>query len=122
VSIARLRRADNRLASEAHHAKAKPTGIGLASKLDTIRARGIHMKNGKPLSQSSNVVQFSKDQIAMLEELRLRADECQQCTGQGCDMPVMLKVHQDRMRDVALILDILHDAGYQCELAKDTMH
>jgi hypothetical protein len=80
-------------------------------------------KYGRPQGPSSNMVQFSKDQITMRDELRLRADECyQECTGQGCDMSVMLKVHQDRMRDVALILDILHDAGYQCELAKDTMH
>jgi hypothetical protein len=30
--------------------------------------------------------------------------------------------YQDGMRDVALIMDVLRDAGYHCELAKDTMH
>jgi hypothetical protein len=30
--------------------------------------------------------------------------------------------YQDRMRQVGLIMDILRDAGYPCELAKDTMH
>jgi hypothetical protein len=30
--------------------------------------------------------------------------------------------YQDRMRDVALIMDILRDAGYRCELANDTVH
>ena len=30
--------------------------------------------------------------------------------------------YQDRMRHVARIMDILRDAGYPCELAKDTMH
>jgi hypothetical protein len=30
--------------------------------------------------------------------------------------------YQDRMRHVARIMDVLRDAGYQCELAKDSLH
>jgi hypothetical protein len=30
--------------------------------------------------------------------------------------------YQDRMRRVALVMEILRDAGYHCELAKDSMH
>jgi hypothetical protein len=51
--------------------------------------RDVRERNGGP---SSNVVQFSKDQIAVRDEPRLRAEECfQDCAGQSCVMPMMLK-------------------------------
>jgi hypothetical protein len=38
------------------------------------------------------------------------------------DTTVPKQDHQDRMRGVVLVMEILRDAGYQCELAKETLH
>ncbi|MGY8709237.1 hypothetical protein RAD16_26135 [Bradyrhizobium sp. 18BD] len=45
------------------------------------------------MRQRSRVVQFSKDLIAVRNELRLRAEECfQECAGQSCVIATMFKV------------------------------
>jgi hypothetical protein len=101
------------------------------------RQRELAAKLGEDLPIAIALLEIYERSLALLENAYARrdvladtADEAVRAPGAflvaNCPCPAGTtgpgQDHQERMLAVALVIEILREGGYHCELAKETMH